>query len=284
MLVPLERVRLGWSNERSFPGRNTRIPLSSASLAETPSVAVNETIEEDTDTGDDLIGSTFTDDGETFEVLSTEKHQDEDGEHAVCSYKNQETGKVWFSSVGEVRNWVNNVTTRSSTNTLHKPLDLALDSYYKLQPDQRKAPASYNKAGNQLNAQWFRAEDKERHGILEFNTWQRIPQRGIPHELRKRALRAHHIYSVKRNGDAKNRVVVNGRRQHSSTYTDTTSPVATQLLLRTSLAIMALRCYACLQGDSSNAYLHAGMQDLVLIIIPDGFPRAGEVAILLKAQ
>ena len=46
---------------------------------------------------------------------------------------------------------------------------------------------------------------------------------------------------------------------------------------------MALRCYACLQGDSSNAYLHAGMQDLVLIIIPDGFPGAGEVAILLKA-
>ena len=35
--------------------------------------------------------------------------------------------------------------------------------------------------------------------------------------------------------------------------------------------LIALRKYICLQGDSTNAYLHAGMQDLVLIIIPEGF-------------
>ena len=50
-----------------------------------------------------------------------------------------------------------------------------------------------------------------------------------------------------------------------------------------SLAIVALRRYVCLQGDSSNACLHAGMQGLVLITTPDGFPGAGEVAVLTKA-
>ena len=101
--------------------------------------------------------------------------------------------------------------------------------------------------------------------------------------MRKRALRCHHLYDIKRDLSAKNRVVVNGSKQHADTYTDTTSPVASQLQLRLYLAITAFRQYTLVQLDLTNAYLHAPIQDIVFIIIPDGFPRAGEVARLNKA-
>ena len=38
-----------------------------------------------------------------------------------------------------------------------------------------------------------------------------------------------------------------------------------------------------IQLDLTNAYLHAPIQDLVYIYIPDGFPGAGEIALLQKA-
>ena len=183
--------------------------------------------------------------GGTFDVTSLEL---QGGEPAI-GYESQETGKQFVSTVPEVRQWVNNATTVSTHKQPFKPVGLALESYYRLQPHQRTAPTSFTKAGNMVAPQWFRAEHKEMHGTLDFNTWQRIPQEGITPEVRKKALRAHHLYSVKRNGGAKNRVVVNGSRQHSSTYTDTTSPVASQLLLRTPLSLIALRKYTCLQGD-----------------------------------
>jgi hypothetical protein len=62
--------------------------------------------------------------------------------------------------------------------------------------------------------------------------WEKLDPSGITPEIRKRALRCHHIYDIKRDSSAKNRVVVNGSKQHSDTYTDTTSPVASQLQLR----------------------------------------------------
>jgi len=119
--------------------------------------------------------------------------------------------------------------------------------------------------------------------MLRFNTWTRIPQNQITPNIRRYALRAHHIYSLKRDGTAKNRVVVNGRRQHESTYSDTTSPVATQLLTRLTLAIAAYRRYTIAQMDLTNAYLHANIKDKIFIIIPAGFPGEGEVARLDKA-
>ena len=38
-----------------------------------------------------------------------------------------------------------------------------------------------------------------------------------------------------------------------------------------------------IQLDLTNAYLHAPIQDIVYIYIPDGFPGAGEIALLQKA-
>ncbi len=77
-------------------------------------------------------------------------------------------------------------------------------------------------------------------------------------------------------------MIVNGSKQHADTYTNTTSPVASQLQLRLFLAISAIRLYNIVQLDLTNAYLHAPIQDVVYIIMPLGFPRAGEVARLRK--
>ena len=96
-------------------------------------------------------------------------------------------------------------------------------------------------------------------------------------------MRCHHIYDIKRDSSAKNRVVVNGSRQHSDTYTDTTSPVASQLQLRIFLAVTAFRKYNMIQLDLTNAYLHAPIVDVVYIIIPEGFEGAGQIARLRKA-
>jgi hypothetical protein len=88
---------------------------------------------------------------------------------------------------------------------------------------------------------------------------------------------------IKRDSSAKNRVVVNGSKQHADTYTDTTSPVASQLQLRIFLAVTAFRQYEMTQLDLTNAYLHAPIVDVVYIIIPEGFEGQGQIARLRKA-
>jgi hypothetical protein len=145
-----------------------------------------------------------------------------------------------------------------------------------------KPPRSFHEAQGR-ESQWFEAFKKERDGMLRFNTWIHIPQHTVTPEMRKLALRAHHIYNVKRDGSAKVRVVVNGKRQHESTFSDTTSLVISQLQFRTFLAITALRRYTTIQMDLTNAYLHADIVDEVYIIIPPGFQGAGEIAKLEKA-
>jgi hypothetical protein len=92
-------------------------------------------------------------------------------------------------------------------------------------------------------------QNKEKQGFLEFTAWEQITPSEVTPEIRKRALRCHHIYDIKRDSSAKNRVVVNGSRQHSDTYTDTTSPVASQLQLRVFLAA------TCNDGDEESSLL-----------------------------
>jgi hypothetical protein len=77
--------------------------------------------------------------------------------------------------------------------------------------------------------------------------------------------------------------VVNGSKQHSDTYTDNTSPLAGHMMLRLFLAMTAFRLRDMAQLDLTNAYLPAPIQDVVHINISQGFPGAGEVAILKKA-
>jgi hypothetical protein len=144
-------------------------------------------------------------------------------------------------------------------------------------------PTSFAKAGNAPNPQWFQAEIKEKDGMLSFQTWERLDQRKLTPTIRRQALRCHHLYDIKRDLSAKNRVVVSGSKQHPDTYTYTTSSVAGQMTLRLYLCLTAYRKWDMIQLDLTNAYLHAPIQDVVYIIIPPGFPREGEVVILKKA-
>ena len=59
-------------------------------------------------------------------------------------------------------------------------------------------------------------------GILDSESWQEIDQSLVTLDMKKKALRAHHIYDLKRSMDAKNRVVVNGKRQYESTFSEAT--------------------------------------------------------------
>ena len=263
--------------ERSFPARTQKVTIEPAKVTE--------------DTAEDIIGLPFEDDGERFIITGTSRTKD--GE-LVVDYKD-EKGNNLFSTVKEVRQWIQQtkLTQAASTiapkrngfiNDLAEEMFKQITSYdTKLPKGTKDKPTSYHKAGNSTQTQWFQAEAKERDGILEFTTWTRLPQNNETRKLRKKALRAHHLYDIKRDMSAKNRVVVNGSKQTPDTYTDTTSPVASQMQLRIFLFFTAARKYHMVQLDLTNAYLHAPIKDKVYIIVPEGFPGQGEVARLDKA-
>jgi hypothetical protein len=261
-------------NERSFPARKHK--LSSSLTAK--------------DNGEDLIGSDFEDDGQNWTITEIGLYNDE----PVLYYKNKTTGEEEKSSVKEVRQWYNRtnlkqaansiaLTRKGFINSLAETSYKAITNYDVKLPANATKPTSYKKAENSPFPQWFRAEEKEKQGFMEFTAWEPLAPTQVTPEIRKRALRCHHIYDIKRDSSAKNRVVVNGSRQHSDTYTDTTSPVASQLQLRIFLAVTAFRQYDMVQLDLTNAYLHAPIVDVVYIIIPEGFEGAGQIARLRKA-
>ena len=258
-------------NERSFPARKQKHKLPTS---------------DEPDLGGDLLGETFEDDGILWTVT---KQGFENDSIPILYYENTETKEEERSTVQEVRTWYNRTTLKNNTSRIAPTRKgfintLAEETYktvmkfdVKLPNSNVPKPTSFSKASNNPYPQWFHAEDKERHGMLEFQTWDYLDQEAVTSAMRKRALRCHHIYDIKRDLSAKNRVVVNGSRQHPDTYTDTTSPVASQLQLRMFLAIAAFRKYDLTQLDLTNAYLHAPIQDTVFIIIPEGFPRSGEI-------
>jgi hypothetical protein len=233
-------------NERSFPARKMKLPTLLTSV----------------DTGDDLVGLDFDDDGQTWTITEIGTYDD----NPVLYYKNKTTGEEEKSSVKEVRQWYNRTnlmqaansiaaTRKGFINSLAETTYQTIKNYDVKLPAHASKPTSYKKAGNSPFPQWFRAEEKEKQGFLEFTAWEQLQPSQITPEIRKRALRCHHIYDIKRDSSAKNRVVVNGSRQHADTYTDTTSPVASQLQLRIFLAVTAFRQYEMIQLDLTNAYL-----------------------------
>jgi hypothetical protein len=192
-------------NERSFPARQTKITL----------VPHKET-------GADLIGLQFIDDGITFTII--EADVDENGGGNILTYEDNTTKERHYSTVKEVRQCYENTHLQQSVTAVQPSRvgfmnRLATATYqsitqrkYDVQlQNKAKAPKSYNQASN-LETQWFEAEQKEQDGMLRDNTWTRLPQKAITPLMRQRALRAHYIYNVKRNGTAMARVVVNGSR------------------------------------------------------------------------
>jgi hypothetical protein len=117
--------------------------------------------------------------------------------------------------------------------------------------------------------------------MLEFNTWERIPQHSVTPMMRQKALRAHHIYDIKRDGSAKNRVVVNGSRQHTDTYDITGCLTATTTTTTGNYSIQEVlhnpdgpnKCISTCEYTGQGIYMY----------IPEGFPGVGEIALLVKA-
>jgi hypothetical protein len=269
-------------NERSYPARKQKL----------------NPFPQHVDTGEDLIGLQFEDDGQLWTITHHGTHDD----HLVLWYVNNDTKEEEKSSVAEVRSWYNRTqlnqasthivqaTNQITPTRKHYINQLAEQTYQtitnydvKLPHKNVPKPTSYKKAGNTPHTQWFQAESKERDGMLKFDTWQRLDQTKITPDIRRKALYCHHLYDIKRDMSAKNRVVVNGRQQHQDTYTDTISPVASQLLLRVFLFVTAFRIYKMIQLDLTNAYLHAPKKKGVYSYIPDGFPGVHEIARLRKA-
>ncbi len=134
-----------------------------------------------------------------------------------------ETGEEERSSVQEVRTWYNRTqliqatnqirpTRKGFINTLAETSFKSIQQYDLTLPPNATKPTSFKKAGNTPLPQWFRAEDKERNGFLDFDTWECLDQNQITPAIRRRALRCHHLYDIKRDQTAKNRVVVNWSR------------------------------------------------------------------------
>jgi hypothetical protein len=261
-------------NERQFPARKTKDAISSPDKL---------------DTGNDLVGLDFEDDGIIWRVTKTGLENDT---VPILYYENKDTKEEERSTVHEVRTWYNRTSLHNAAKTI-APVrkgyinNLAEQTYkavmnydVKLPNANVPKPTSFNKASNTPFPQWFQAEDKERNGMLEFQTWDYLNQSEITSDIRKRALRCHHLYDIKRDLSAKNRVVVNGSRQHADTYTDTTHIPRRLLTSNPDLPL-----YASLLSENTNSpnYLHAPIQDVVYIVIPEGFPNAGDIARLRKA-
>jgi hypothetical protein len=80
----------------------------------------------------------------------------------------------------------------------------------KLPDNQTQKPTSFKKAGNSTYTQWFQAEAKEKDGMLNFNTWTRLDQHSLTPEMRRKALRCHHLYDIKRDHSAKTEWLLTG--------------------------------------------------------------------------
>ena len=57
-------------------------------------------------------------------------------------------------------------------------------------------PKSDRDAGNFANPQWHAVEQKEMCGILDHESWQEVDQPLVTADMRKKTLRAHHIYMI----------------------------------------------------------------------------------------
>ena len=116
----------------------------------------------------------------------------EDGQ-VVIDYKDKK-GADHYSTIDEVKQWIAQTALTQAANSIQPTRTsyinkLAEEVYRQITTEKTynvKLPkgttekhTSYKKAGNMTDTQWFHAEDKERDGMLEFQTWVRLPQKSI---------------------------------------------------------------------------------------------------------
>jgi hypothetical protein len=90
----------------------------------------------------------------------------------------------------------------------------------------------------------------------------------------KRALPSHFIFSVKRDGRFKARLVAGGHRQQPGVdFTQTFAPVCMYRTLRIMLAVAARENLELRQFDIKTAFLHGELQEDVFVRAPAGAAR-----------
>jgi hypothetical protein len=154
-------------NERSYPARKQKLQAHLNSV----------------DTGEDLIGLQFEDEGEMWTITEQGTHDDD----LVLWYTNNKIKEEEKSSVKEVRSWYNRTqlnqasthitqtsnsitaTRKGFVNTLAETTFKTIREYDTKLPNKNvRKPTGFKKAGNSEHPQWFQAEMKEKDGMLNF--------------------------------------------------------------------------------------------------------------------
>jgi hypothetical protein len=145
---------------------------------------------QEVDTGEDLLGLQFFDEGQWWTIKDHGTYDDEQ----VLWHTNSETRE-------EVREWYNQTQVQQAvtclvqaSNQLVPPrkcfINLLAEQVYKtiktcdvkLPTSQHVTkPTSFKKAANSPHTKWFAAEEKEKDGMLQFQTWDRLdPKKAYP--------------------------------------------------------------------------------------------------------
>jgi transposase InsO family protein len=169
-------------NERSYPARKTK-----------PSKTTVNTL----DLGEDLIGLDFIDDGITWTIT---KIGFENEHIPILYYIDKATQEEERSTVTEVRTWYNRTVLQNAVNQIaptrkgfinslaEETFKTVMNYDVKLPHSNVPKPTSFYKASNNPFPQWFQAEDKQRNGMLEFQTWDYLNQKEVTPAIRKRAI------------------------------------------------------------------------------------------------
>ncbi|GAA0158980.1 transmembrane signal receptor [Lithospermum erythrorhizon] len=134
--------------------------------------------------------------------------------------------------------------------------------------------------------QWHEAMKKEIEALEDNRTWSVVQ---LPEG--KKALGTQWVYKVKYNSDAsverfKTRLVVFCNHQvEGINYNDTFAPVAKMVMVRTFLAVVAVKNWELHQMDVHNAFLHGDLSEEIYMKLPPGFNkgRPGAVCKLHKS-
>ena len=106
---------------------------------------------------------------------------------------------------------------KSAVQSIKAPLQVKLTKMNNVKFDESSLPCRMDKKIHR--AICFNKDDGESGGdedgilgILGHESWQEIKQFLVTADMRKKALRAHHIYDLKQPMGAKNHAIVNGKR------------------------------------------------------------------------
>ena len=150
------------------------------------------------------------------------------------------------------------------------------------------------------NPRWKPPTRKEMDKLIEYHTWEHLPN-FRPDKLIHIIIELAFLFTTKRNGKEKCRIVVLGNRIDPTDFQDRSAPVVARHLVKVLVsiycaAIRKSKLEEALYGESiskipkiasidlTNAYLTAPRKGKPIYIkIPYGFPNAGGYAILKKA-